>query len=144
MQSERFYWGYCLLGLLYVLVKIVFVAADQLPAGAIAHGAIPAFFTILVGILAANDASKKRYWGLLMALPIMVITISPPFMYIKKGSEWLTEGRLPVLIIYMCIALIQLVMAVVAARRRPVGGVDDGARNPADEESSGAPEEVRG
>jgi hypothetical protein len=48
----------------------------------------------------------------------------PPYMYWKQGSsEWLTEGRLPALIIYECLVLAQIEIAVgIKKKRRMVGG----------------------
>ena len=43
----------------------------------------------------------------------MVFIITPIYMYIKMGSEqWLTEGRLTVLMIYECFTVIQSLIAI--------------------------------
>ncbi|PID81574.1 hypothetical protein CSB20_02285 [bacterium DOLZORAL124_64_63] len=121
MVTRRLYLGYCALGLLYVLVKIAFVAAGYLHTGAIAHGAVPAVCTVLVGGLAAKRAAagtgQHPYQRLLMILPILIFVITPGFVYLKQGrDQWLTQGRFPVLIIYACLSATQLFLALRAKR----------------------------
>lgn len=111
------YFVYIIIGLLYVVVKIIFVALGYLHLGAIGHGAIVAVPITIAGILSLKERSRsfnRRIWhGITIVLPILVFIITPIYMYIKMGSEqWLTEGRLPVLMIYECFAVIQSIIAI--------------------------------
>ena len=107
------YYIYMSIGLMYVAVKIIFVSAGYLHSGAIVHGAIPAILTLLTSILSLKERSKntgQATWHKLnIIFPLLILVITPVFMYIKMGSDkWLTEGRLPVLIIYLAFAITQI------------------------------------
>ena len=116
------YYIYIAIGVMYVLVKIIFVSFDYLPSGAIAHGSIPAILTVIVGVLSLKERKKnanKSIWHWInIVFALLVFIITPMYMYIKMGGElWLSEGRLPVLIIYECSAIIQFVTAISIFRK---------------------------
>jgi len=122
MNKKRLYLAYCVLGLMYLIVKIVWVAAGYLHPGAIAHGAIPAVLTVIVGLLGIKEAGKSTGWSwrhrLMLAMPILAFVITPLFMYLKQGSEcWLIQGRLSVLVVYELLALGQVALTSIAALR---------------------------
>ena len=107
------YYIYMSIGLMYVVVKIIFVSTGYLYPGAIIHGAIPAILTFLTGILSLKERSNNKgqviYHKLNIIFPSLILVITPVFMYIKMGNDkWLTEGRLPVMIIYFAFAITQL------------------------------------
>jgi hypothetical protein len=123
VKTIRLLTGYIILGILYVLVKVIFVAGGYLHMGAIAHGAIPAVLTVLAGIMAWRAAGKGSGFAawkrVLSILPVLSLVITPVFMYLKTGpEEWLTEGRMPVLVIYQVIALLQLLVALLVRERK--------------------------
>ena len=116
------YYIYITIGVMYVLVKIIFVSFDYLPSGAIVHGSIPAILTVIAGVLSLKERKKnanKSIWHWInIVFALLVFIITPMYMYIKMGEElWLSEGRLPVLIIYECLAIIQFVIAISIFRK---------------------------
>ena len=120
-QNKMLYSTYIVIGLLYILVKIIFVSLGYLHLGAIGHGAIVAVPITLAGILSmkehSKDSNKKIWHGVIIALPILAFILTPIYMYIQMGSgQWLTEGRFPVLIIYECLSVVQLLIAFVLFR----------------------------
>jgi membrane protease YdiL (CAAX protease family) len=121
MSKRTLYVIYIFIGILYVAVKIGFVSAGYLHLGAIVHGAIPAIITIVVGLLALrenkSDLGKNLWRRIALIVPILVFVITPIFMYLKQGDQWLTEGRLPVLIIYECFAVLQFIIVLRAKVR---------------------------
>jgi hypothetical protein len=116
IMQKKAYGAYIVIGVLYVFIKVVFVAAGYLHLGAIAHGAIPAVLTILAGIVTMKgntDGSPKTTWrSMLIILPLLVFVTTPLYMYLKQGDTWLTNGRLPVLVIYECLAIAQCLIAL--------------------------------
>jgi hypothetical protein len=115
MTTKQLYQIYIAIGILYVVIKIVSFLSGYLHLGAIWHGLIPAVLTTTAGIIAMQNAathSQKTFWRWgLSILPILVLVITPPFMYWKQGALWLANGRLPVLFIYECLALAQIAVA---------------------------------
>ncbi len=106
---------YIIIGVLYVLIKIVFVMAGYLHLGAILHGLIPSVFTTVSGFLALSELKKSagKFWHkVIVCLPILIFVITPIYMYVKEGTEWLTNGRLEVLIIYEIMSFIQFLIAL--------------------------------
>ena len=121
--NKKPYYVYMTIGLMYVAVKIIFVSVGYLHLGAIAHGAIPAILTLLSGILSLKERIKNTgqvIWHKLnIIFPLLILIITPVFMYIKMGSDkWLTEGRLPVLIIYFAFAITQLVISWILPNKK--------------------------
>lgn len=119
MTNRQLYVWYIAAGIMYVLVKIIFVATGYLHLGAITHGMIPGVLTVLAGVFVLRKTSRphKTVWSLILViLPVLVLLATPPFMYAKQGPTWLDNGRLPVLIIYECLALFQLLVAVRARK----------------------------
>ncbi len=122
-SSKGLYLAYLGIGSLYLLVKVGFVLSGYLHLGAIAHGAVPAVCTMLAAGLALQQSARgtvaQRLQHLLIALPLLVFGITPLFMYLKQGSaRWLTQGRLPVLVLYECMAALQLLLALRAGAVR--------------------------
>jgi len=116
------YIVYMISGALYLIVKIVFFSAGYLHPGAIAHGAIPAFLITGAGFLAKRDRDTGKNASLwhtaMVALPVLSLLITPVFMYWKQGTAWLDNGRLPVLVIYECLAIIQILIAFAIRRHK--------------------------
>lgn len=121
MNKNKNYFSYIGLGILYIVVKIVFVSFGYLHLGAILHGSIPAILTILACLFAIKEKGtnfKKLTWHWLMIiLPLLILVTTPLYMYLREGSMWLVNGRLPVLIIYEIAAIIQFAIAVVVIKQ---------------------------
>jgi peptidoglycan/LPS O-acetylase OafA/YrhL len=117
---RKLYYSYIMLAILYVLVKVVFISFGYLHTGAILHGSIPAALTLLAGILLISGSKKANYklraW-LATILPVLVLIVTPVYMYLKKGDDWLTNGRLSVLIIYEALAIFQLIIGFIIIRK---------------------------
>ncbi len=114
-KGKILYTIYILIAALYVLIKIAFVLAGYLHPGAILHGLIPSVITMAVGFLAIVELKKSKglFWNKLMIfLPVLIFVITPIYMFFKQKSEWLTEGRLEVLIIYELMAVAQFLIAL--------------------------------
>ncbi len=114
------YIYYMVLGSLYLIVKILFVSCGYLHLGAIFHGLIPAFITVLIGYLAHIEDLKSSgllYHKAIVGAPILVFFLTPLYMLLKEGSNWLTNGRLEVLIIYEILALFQFKIALSRLRK---------------------------
>ncbi len=116
MSKNKFYIIYIGIGLLYLIVKLIFVSAGYLHFGAIYHGLVPAVLMTLAGLVGLyslkRDKPIKELSAVLIAMPVLLFIITPPFMYYKQGDEWLTEGRLPVLIIYEVLAVVQFIYSL--------------------------------
>lgn len=112
MTKKQFFNWYMLIGILYVVVKVIFVAFGLLRPQAIIHGLIPGLLTIVAGFVCKRNANqqtnKKPCKWLLLLLPALVLVTTPPYMYLQMREEWLSNGRLPMLIIYEAFALIQI------------------------------------
>ena len=121
-KSKIPYYIYIGLGIMFLLLKIIYVLAGALCQSAIVHGSIPAILTVTAAILALrenNHNSQRVIWHwLIVILPLLVLFITPPFMYIQKGTAWLANGRLSVLVLYECMAITQFILAVVALKRK--------------------------
>ncbi|MCD4812355.1 hypothetical protein K8S19_01475 [bacterium] len=123
MQNKKTYYSYMIIGLMYLVVKIIFVSAGYLHFGAIAHGAIPAILTILTGMLSLKERDKNTgrvIWHKLnIIIPILLLIVTPVFMYAKMGrANWLTEGRFSVLMIYSAFAIVQIAIAWISLRKK--------------------------
>ena len=125
MSKKSWYLAYIVVGVSYMAVKVAYVLAGYLHPGAIAHGAIPAVITTVVGSLALRESvavSQKRFWHTLAVIaPVLVLVITPLYMFIKHDGSmaWLAGGRKSVLMIYECLAIVQIVAAVAAGRQAP-------------------------
>jgi hypothetical protein len=114
-MNEKFkilYISYLIIAFLYVLVKLIFILSGYLHWGAIAHGAIVTVPIAIVGFIVLKEQShetKKVAHVIAIVLPILALVITPIYMYARMGpAEWLTEGRLPVLVIYEMMASLQI------------------------------------
>ncbi len=94
------------LGLSFLIVKLIWVGAGYLHAGAITHGAVPAAITLGFGLWYARTRPSGAVW--LVILPALTLLLTLPFMLWKQGAaEWLTQGRVSVLAVYELVALFQ-------------------------------------
>lgn len=106
------YWIYSGIGILYVVVKIVFIAAGYLHSKAVFHGMIPGVLTVMAGLLAMKEmrqssGEKKTWFTIAKIFAVLVFVTTPLYMYLKERGMWLTNGRLPVLVIYEIFAAMQ-------------------------------------
>jgi O-antigen/teichoic acid export membrane protein len=113
-RNKNLYLTYILIGFLYVIVKIIFVSVGYLHLGAIAHGALITIPVTLAGYLALKEKNNKNLWHkIIIFLPILALVLTPVYMYLNMGAEqWLTQGRLPVLIIYEIFSIIQIIISI--------------------------------
>ncbi len=120
---KKLYRYYIGIGLLYVLVKILFVSFGYLHLGAILHGLIPSIITILTGLIALRHINTNNGKSILLArialvLPILIFITTPVYMYLKAGADmWLTNGRSQVLVIYELLAILQFAIAYILLKR---------------------------
>ncbi len=118
---KKLYQYYIIIAILYVLVKIVFVSFGYLHLGAILHGLVPATITGLTGFIVIHYSKneKSKLWTKIASiLPILIFLTTPIYMYINSGANlWLTNGRLPVLIIYLLLASCQFIIAFVSTKK---------------------------
>ncbi len=125
MNKKVYFWGYLAIGLLYLLVKVVFVSLGYLHLGAIYHGLVPGILTVAAGAIYWKRSSEGKYgaacFWMMVLLPLLTLIITPPFMYFKQGELWLENGRLPVLIIYEVMAFLQIMLAIYLNKDRPYG-----------------------
>jgi hypothetical protein len=89
-----------------------------LHTGALLHGLIPSVLTILATFFALKEFKNtpdRIFWHMIIViLPVITSFVTPAYMYVIQGpTEWLTKGRLPVLIIYECLAVFQFITAVI-------------------------------
>ncbi len=110
LKRSNLYTLYMIIGALYVIVKILFVFSGYLHKGAILHGLVPAIITILFAVLALKKSGI--FDKIIILLPILIFIITPIYMYLKQQNEWLTNGRLEVLILYEVMAVIQIIIAI--------------------------------
>jgi O-antigen/teichoic acid export membrane protein len=112
--NKSLYLTYIIIGFLYVLVKIIFVSFGYLHLGAIAHGALVTIPVIIAGYFAFREKNNRNIWHkIIIFLPILAFVLTPIYMYNNMGAEqWLTQGRLPVLIIYELFSIIQIGISI--------------------------------
>jgi hypothetical protein len=75
---------------------------------------IPGLLTITAGSVCKVKIGKpvsNSCQLILTILPVLILIITPIFMYIQMKEQWLSNGRLSVLIIYSLLSLIQLFLA---------------------------------
>ncbi len=116
MSRKIFYFVYIGIGLLYVIIKLIFFSAGYLHLGAIFHGLVPAVIMTIAGIWGLTSLKQggpgRGLKFIILLLPVLLFIITPPFMYFKEAEEWLTQGRLPVLIIYEVLSALQFIYSV--------------------------------
>lgn len=55
----------------------------------------------------------------MITLPILVLIITSLYMYMKEQEMWLDNGRLLVLIIYECMAIMHFILVFGSRRKKP-------------------------
>lgn len=120
MKKElKKYMIYILLGILYPLIKLIFMIFGYLCSRAIIYGLITGGVTICAGIFAAIEFKKKNgerkpigHW-LVVLLPLLLLLLTPLIMTFERGLEWLQEmDRLTIFIIYEVLAIAQFITAI--------------------------------
>ncbi len=114
------YMVYILLGILYPLIKLIFMMYGFLSSRAIIYGIITGAVTICAGIFATIEFRKKDnkvrkpvgHW-LAIILPLVLLPLTPLIMTSERGLEWLQEmDRLTIFIIYEVLAIAQFITAI--------------------------------
>lgn len=116
MKNRNLIIWYIILGITYILIKIVFISFGYLHKAAIFHGAVPCLLTVFAGLLSISKKvmkNKKQITFIIMLVfSALTLIITPIYMYVKAGEMWLTKGRLPVLILYELIAIVQIIISL--------------------------------
>lgn len=114
------YIVYILLGVLYPLIKLIFMIYGFLGPRAIIYGIITGGVTICAGIFATIEFRKKDdevrkpvgHW-LAVLLPLVILPLTPLIMISERGLEWLQEmDKLIIFIIFEVLAIAQFIMAI--------------------------------
>jgi hypothetical protein len=120
-MRKPLYFGYMIIGVVYLAVKVIFVSAGYLLSCAIRHGMIPAVLTTIVCLFSMKEnfphSFKLILHWLMIILPLLVLIITPLYIYWIHGDGWLEGGHLSVLLIYECLAIIQVSVAVAIKRK---------------------------
>ena len=115
MSEKQLVAVYMIIGMLYLVVKFVFVTTGYLLPNGIELEAIPAVTTYVFGIwvLMTSDSRFKKsvQYRLMMFIPLALLLFMPLFTYQNQGDWWLSEGRLSILLLYELFALMQFVIA---------------------------------
>lgn len=115
MLKKKLFRYYIFIGILYILVKAIFISFGLLRQQAIIHGLIPCILTTTAGLVCmrkvAEGSNKSICKWTLILLPVLVLLTTPFYMYRQMGDQWLSNGRLSALIIYEVLALVQIFLA---------------------------------
>ena len=115
MSEKQLVTIYMIIGMLYLVVKFVFVTTGYLLPNGIELEAIPAVTTYVFGIwvLMSSDShfQKLIQYRLMTLIPLGLLLFMPLFTYQNQGDWWLSEGRLSILLLYELFALIQCMIA---------------------------------
>jgi hypothetical protein len=126
MTRTQCYYVYLGLAVGYVLVKALFLLSGYLHPGALLHGSLPAALTIAAGALAWRRdkpaGARTPYGWVAILMPCLVFVLTPVYMRLKAGELWLDNGRMYVLLLYWCLALGQVGLAVGARIQANRGG----------------------
>ena len=118
-MSNKKYFFYIFLGVLYPVVKVIYYINGLVYARGVIYGIIVGALTICIGILALNEYRGERkpigHWAAAL-IPLIVIPLTPVIMIIHLGSEMLHMEKMTVFMIFEGLAIAQLVLAILMFR----------------------------
>ena len=113
--KKKIYLGYILLGLLYFISKVVFYICGFVYFRGVALGLIATVLTIFIGILSFGEYKKEAkytaHW-LAVLMPIIIVFLTPIIMVRNLGSEIFQIEKITILIIFECLAIAQVILAL--------------------------------
>ena len=117
ITGNKIYFSYVLLGLFYIISKVVFYIFDFVCLTGVVLGLIAAVLTILGGIVAFKEYGKKTskplaHW-LTIVFPLSILIYTPLHMTLRLGipvSQFPVE-KFAIFLIFECLAVTQLILA---------------------------------
>lgn len=117
--KKKIYFFYILLGVLYPVVKVICYINGLVYARGVIYGIITGVLTTCIGILALKEyggtGKPVGHW-LAALIPLIVIPFTPIIMIIHLGSEMLQIEKMTLLMIFECLAITQIILAILMFR----------------------------
>ena len=117
ITGNKIYFSYILLGLFYIVSKVVFYVFDFVYLTGVVLGLVATMLTILSGIAAFKEYDKKisklmAHW-LTIIFPLVILIYTPLHMTLHLGIPVLRFPieKLAIFLIFECLAVAQLILA---------------------------------
>lgn len=121
ITKEKIYFIYILLGLLYLISKVVFYIFEFVTPMAVILGLIATALTTSVGFISFKEYKKKEksiaHW-LTMIFPMIILIYTPLHMTIRLGvpAFQFPVEKLAIFLIFECLAIAQIILAIFTFR----------------------------
>ena len=119
ITEKKIYVIYILLGLLYFISKAIYYICGFVYFRGVILGLIATVLTICIGILAFRGykkAAKSVAHWLAILIPSIIVPLTPIIMVHNLGSEIFQIEKITILIIFECLALMQIILALLMFR----------------------------
>ena len=123
ITENKIYFSFILLGLFYFISKVIYYIFDFVCLFGVMLGLIATVLTVWIGIASFKEYSKKAskpiaHW-LAFAGPLFILFYSPLHMTIRLGIPvfQFPIEKFTILLIFECLAVAQLVLAVLMFKR---------------------------
>ena len=128
--KNNIYFSYILLGSMYFISKVFGYVLSVVCLTGLLLGLITAVITIMIGFASFKEYNRKisqsvAHW-LAFIGPIIIIIYTPLHMMMRLGISvfQFSSGKLIILIIFECLAITQIILAVLMFRNLILKGGD--------------------
>ena len=115
ITKEKIYLIYILLGLFYFISKIIFYICGFVYFKGVILGLIATVLTVSIGVLFFKEYKKAiklmAHW-LAVLMPLIIVPLTPIIMIRNLGQEIFQIEKIAILIIFECLAIAQVILAV--------------------------------
>ncbi len=129
--KNNIYFSYILLGSMYFISKVFGYVLSVVCLTGLLLGLITAVITIMIGFASFKEYNRKisqsvAHWLAFIGPIIIIIIYTPLHMMMRLGISvfQFSSGKLIILIIFECLAITQIILAVLMFRNLILKGGD--------------------
>lgn len=129
--KNNIYFSYILLGSMYFISKVFGYVLSVVCLTGLLLGLITAVITIMIGFASFKEYNRKisqsvAHWLAFIGPIIIIIIYTPLHMMMRLGISvfQFSSGKLIILIIFQCLAITQIILAVLMFRNLILKGGD--------------------
>lgn len=120
ITKDKIYFDYILHGLFYFTSKVIFYVCGFVYFRGVALGLIATVLTVSIGVMSFKEYKKATkhiaHW-LAVLVPLIIIFLTPVIMIHNLGHEIFQIEKMIILIIFECLAIAQVILALLMFRR---------------------------
>ena len=115
ISGNTMYLTYILIGLGYIISKVVYFALSFVCIGGLIHGVVASVLTIVIAVLAFREykrALRTLFHWLAILVPLLILPLTPIIMMNNLHEKIFEPNKISIFLIWEVLAFTQVILAI--------------------------------